>query len=147
MTTLINILIVDDSADDVEFTMTALRNTKLANDISVVNDGVEALQYLRKEAPFENAKEPSLVLLDLNMPRKDGREVLQEMKGDERLKHIPVVILTTSQAEEDIIKSYDLHANCYISKPIDLMELSKVVQAIDNFWFGVVKLPPKQWKS
>jgi CheY-like chemotaxis protein len=139
---LINILIVDDSADDVEFTLVALQNTKVANAINVVTDGVEAMQYLRQEGQYVGAQRPSLVLLDLNMPRKNGREVLAEMKEDKDLRHIPVVILTTSQAEEDIVRSYDLHANCYISKPVDLEALAKIVHSIDDFWFGVVKLPP-----
>jgi chemotaxis family two-component system response regulator Rcp1 len=139
---LINILIVDDSADDVEFTLAALQGTKLANDVHIVCDGVEAMQYLRQEGEFKSAKRPSLVLLDLNMPRKEGREVLAEMKADLDLRNIPVVILTTSQAEEDILRSYNLHANCYISKPVDLAELSKVVRGIDDFWFGIVHLPP-----
>ncbi|MBU6453818.1 MAG: response regulator [Cyanobacteria bacterium REEB67] len=142
MNELINILIVDDSPDDIEFTLVALKDTKLANDVNVVNDGVEAMAYLRKEGKYASASTPSLVLLDLNMPRKDGREVLSEMKADPVLRQIPVVILTTSQAEEDIIRSYDLHANCYISKPVDLQALSKIVRTIDEFWFGVVKLPP-----
>ncbi len=142
MENLINILIVDDSADDIEFTLAALQGTKLANSINVVKDGVEAMQYLRKQGKYKSAEKPSLVLLDLNMPRKDGREVLSEMKEDPELRHIPVVILTTSQAEEDIVRSYDLHANCFISKPVDLQGLSKVVKSIDDFWFGVVKLPP-----
>ena len=139
---LINILIVDDSADDVEFTLAALQGTKLANAVNVVSDGVEAIEYLRNQGKYANAQKPSLVLLDLNMPRKDGREVLSEMKADKELRHIPVVILTTSQAEEDIVRSYDLHANCYISKPVDLQALAKIVRSIDEFWFGVVKLPP-----
>jgi two-component system, chemotaxis family, response regulator Rcp1 len=142
MSQLISILIVDDSADDIEFTLAALENTKLANDINVVNDGVEAMAYLHKEGKYSGATTPSLVMLDLNMPRKDGREVLSEMKADPDLRQIPVVILTTSQAEEDVVRSYDLHANCYISKPVDLQSLSKIVQSIDDFWFGVVKLPP-----
>ena len=142
MDQLINILIVDDSADDVEFTLVALQGTKLANKINVVTDGVEAMEYLRREGKYASASKPSLVLLDLNMPRKDGREVLAEMKADPELRQIPVVILTTSQAEEDIVRSYDLHANCYISKPVDLQALAKIVQTIDEFWFGVVRLPP-----
>jgi CheY-like chemotaxis protein len=144
MTQLINILIVDDSADDIEFTLSALEGTKLANDVNVVNDGVEAMEYLRKEGKYASATTPSLVLLDLNMPRKDGREVLTDMKADPELRKIPVVILTTSQAEEDIVRSYDLHANCYISKPVDLQALAKIVRAIDSFWFGVVQLPPSR---
>jgi two-component system response regulator len=142
MNELINILIVDDSADDIEFTLAALQGTKLANAINIVNDGVEAMHYLRKEGKYSDVSEPSLILLDLNMPRKDGREVLTEMKADPKLRKIPVVILTTSQAEEDIARFYDLHANCYISKPVDLQALAKIVRSIDQFWFGVVKLPP-----
>jgi len=126
----------------VEFTLAALRETKLSNTVHVVSDGVEAMQYLRQEGQFASADRPSLVLLDLNMPRKDGREVLTEMKADPELRKIPVVILTTSQAEEDVVRSYDLHANCYISKPVGLNELSRVVRMIDEFWFGIVKLPP-----
>jgi len=138
---LVHILIVDDSPDDIEFTMSALSKTKLANSVDIVNDGVEALAYLRNEGKYQSAKKPSLIMLDLNMPRKDGREVLAEMKTDPELRSIPVVILTTSQAEEDIMRSYDLGANCYVSKPVDISQLIKVVQAIDDFWFGVVKLP------
>jgi CheY-like chemotaxis protein len=144
MTELIHILIVDDSADDVEFTLAALQETKLANSVKIVNDGVEAMQYLHREGEFASAQTPSLVFLDLNMPRKDGREVLAEMKADPELRQIPVVILTTSQAEEDVMRSYDLHANCYISKPVDLQQLAKVVRTIDEFWFGVVQLPPSR---
>lgn len=141
MSTLVNILLVDDNVDDVELTLVALKKTKMANQVTVIGDGIEALKYLRKEAPYEDAHEPSLILLDLNMPRKDGREVLSEMKADPVLRKIPVVILTTSEAEEDITKSYDLHANCYISKPVDLKQLIKIVQSLEEFWFGIVKLP------
>ncbi len=136
------ILLVDDSEDDVEFTLSALEQTKLAGKVNVVSDGVEAMQYLRKEGKYGDVKRPSLVLLDLNMPRKDGREVLLEMKADPDLRQIPVVILTTSQAEEDVVRSYDLHANCFISKPVDLSQLCKVVQAIELYWFNVAQLPP-----
>lgn len=139
--TLINILLVDDSEDDIEFTLKALEMTKLANKVAVVNNGIEAMAYLRKQGKYASQPTPSLILLDLNMPLKDGREVLREVKADPELLKIPVVILTTSQAEEDIVRSYDLHANCYISKPVDLIGLTKVVQAIDTFWFGVVQLP------
>ncbi len=141
MTNLINILLVDDSPDDVELTLSAFRLTKLANHVTVLNDGIEAMQYLRKEGKYASAIRPSLVLLDLNMPRKDGREVLTEMKSDPNLLNIPVAILTTSQAEEDIARSYELHANCYISKPIDLPQLVKIIQKLEDFWFGVVQLP------
>ncbi len=141
---LINILLVDDSEDDVEFTLKALEKTKLANSVSVVNDGIEAMEFLRKEGKYASAPTPSLILLDLNMPRKDGREVLTEIKEDPDLRKIPVVILTTSQAEEDIVRSYELHANCFVSKPVDLEGLVKVVQRIDDFWFGVVQLPTER---
>jgi CheY-like chemotaxis protein len=138
---LINILLVDDSEDDVEFTLKALEMTKLANKVAVVSNGIEAMAYLRKEGKYAGQPTPALVLLDLNMPKKDGREVLEEVKADPKLHTIPIVVLTTSQAEEDIVRSYDLHANCFVSKPVDLQGLVKVVQAIDNFWFGVVQLP------
>lgn len=141
---LINILLVDDSEDDIEFTLKALEKTKLANNVSVVNDGIEAMEFLRKEGKYASVSTPSLILLDLNMPRKDGREVLTEIKADPNLRKIPVVILTTSQAEEDIVRSYELHANCFVSKPVDLEGLVKVVQRIDDFWFGVVKLPTER---
>lgn len=141
MDQLINILLVDDNPDDIELTMEALSETKLANRITAVEDGVEALAYLRKEGQYSNAVTPSLILLDLNMPRKDGREVLEEIKADPELRRIPVVILTTSQAEEDILRSYELHANCYISKPVDLKQFMKVVKTIDDFWFAIVSLP------
>jgi len=141
---LVSILLVDDNADDVELTLSALRKTKMANHVTVVGDGVEAMKYLRNEGQYSSAPEPSLVLLDLNMPKKDGREVLAEMKADLRLRKIPVVILTTSESEEDITKSYDLHANCYVSKPVDLSQLVKVVQTLEHFWFGIVKLPPSK---
>ena len=144
MDELVNILIVDDNEDDVEFTLAALQGTKLANSIDVVSDGIQALAFLRKEEPYTEAKTPSLIFLDLNMPRKNGLEVLAEMKADPVLRQIPVVILTTSEAEEDIVKSYELYANCFVSKPVNLTELAKVVRTIDDFWFGVVRLPPKR---
>ncbi len=141
MTNLANILLVDDNPDDVELTLKASLKTKMANNITVVSDGVEAMHYLRKEGQYVSAHEPSLVLLDLNMPRKDGREVLADMKADNRLRKIPVVILTTSEAQEDILRSYDLHANCFISKPTALSQLVKVLQVLEDFWFGIVQLP------
>lgn len=141
MTDLINILLVEDNPDDVELTLAALRKTKLANKVIVVSDGIEAMKYLRQQGEYSSVEEPTLVLLDLNMPRKDGREVLAEMKADARLRKIPVVILTTSEADEDISRSYDLHANCYISKPVDLSQLVKIVLTLEDFWFGVVRLP------
>ena len=136
-----HILLVDDNPDDVELTLVALQSTKMGNNVQVVRDGVEAMQYLRQETSYASALRPSLVLLDLNMPRKDGREVLGEMKKDPALRKIPVIILTTSQADEDVAQSYDLHANCFMSKPVDLSELVKALQRLEDFWFSVVKLP------
>jgi two-component system, chemotaxis family, response regulator Rcp1 len=143
MAKLIEILLVDDNPADVELTMEALNRTKLANNIVVVGDGVECMQYLRCEGSYTDCTRPNLILLDLNMPRKDGREVLEELKADPNLKTIPVVVLTTSQAEEDILKSYQLHANCYVKKPVSINQLAEIVQTIENFWFGVVELPPR----
>lgn len=142
MAKLIEILLVEDNAADIELTMEALKNTKLANNIEVCRDGVDAMRFLRREDEYKDAPRPSLILLDLNMPRKDGREVLEELKVDPELRTIPVVILTTSKAEEDIVRSYQLYANCYIKKPVSIDQLKIVVQNIENFWFGVVELPP-----
>ncbi|MFA5795448.1 MAG: response regulator [Candidatus Brocadiia bacterium] len=140
----INVLLVEDSPADVRLTKEALKEEKLHVNLSVVNDGVEAMEFLRREGKFAQAVRPDLILLDLNLPKKDGREVLKEIKSDEKLKSIPVVILTVSKAEEDIAKSYNLHANCYITKPLDLLRFSIVVKSIKNFWLTIVKLPPKE---
>ena len=138
----IDILLVDDNADDIELTTEALTASKIHIDsINVVQDGVEAMQYLRRQGKYKDAKRPSVIFLDLNMPKMDGREVLAEMKADADLRCVPVVILTTSDDEEDVLQSYKLHANCYVRKPVDLAGLIKVVQAIDSFWFTVVELP------
>ena len=137
----IEILLVEDNPGDVRLTIELLRESKIHNRVSVVKDGVEAMAYLRKEAEFGEAPRPDLILLDLNMPRKDGREVLAEVKQDSDLKRIPVVILTTSSADEDIVRSYNHHANAYITKPVDLDQFAKVVRAIEEFWFTIVKLP------
>ena len=139
----IQILMVEDNPDDIELTVEALKDAKVGNNLTVVKDGVEAISYLRCAGKYERAVRPDLILLDLNMPKKDGREVLKEIKGDPALKRIPVVILTTSQAEEDILNTYDLHANCYISKPVDFNQFLKVVRSIEDFWLTVVKLPPR----
>ncbi len=139
----IEILLVEDSPGDVRLTQEGLKEAKLHNNLHVVGDGVEALSFLRKEGKYTNVPRPDLVLLDLNLPKKDGREVLAEIKSDEKLKCIPVVVLTISKAEEDILKSYGLHANCYIIKPIDFNQFTSVVKAIKDFWFSIVKLPPK----
>jgi chemotaxis family two-component system response regulator Rcp1 len=140
----IHILLIEDNPGDVRLAIETFKDAKIHNQVNVVPDGVEAMAYLRKQGKYANATRPDVILLDLNMPRKDGREVLKEVKEDPDLRRIPVVILTMSQAEQDILKSYDLHANCYISKPVDLTQFNKVVQSIENFWFMIVKLPPKE---
>lgn len=137
----VEILLVEDNPADVRLTIEALREGKVRNNLSVARDGVEALQYLRREGKFAGAARPDLVLLDLNLPRRDGREVLADIKADDDLKHIPVVVLTTSSAEVDIVKSYSLHANCYITKPVDLDQFVQVVKHIDDFWLTIVRLP------
>jgi CheY-like chemotaxis protein len=139
----IEILLVEDNPADVRLTIEALKEEKVYNNLHVVNDGEDALFFLRRQGKYSNAIRPDLVLLDLNLPKIDGREVLKEVKSDDKLKQIPVVVLTASKAEEDIIKSYNLHANCYITKPVDLKQFIKVAQSIQNFWFTIVKLPPK----
>jgi chemotaxis family two-component system response regulator Rcp1 len=138
------ILLVEDNPGDVRLTLEASKENKMFNNISVVNDGVEALAFLRCEGNYSNAPRPDLILLDLNLPRKDGREVLEEIKADDELKHIPVIILTTSQAEEDILRAYGLNANCYITKPVEFNQFIKVVKSIEDYWFTIVKLPSKQ---
>jgi len=140
----IEILLVEDNPGDVRLTIEALRDSKVKNTLNVAVDGVEAMEYLRKEGKFKDATRPDIILLDLNMPRKDGREVLADLKADDSLKQIPVVVLTTSEAEQDIIKSYELHANCYITKPVDLSRFIDIVKTIEDFWFTIVRLPPKQ---
>jgi two-component system, chemotaxis family, response regulator Rcp1 len=139
----IEILLVEDNSGDVRLTREALDEAKVYNNLYVAKDGVEALAYLHREGQFAEAVIPDLILLDLNLPRKDGREVLAEIKTDENLRRIPVVILTTSESEEDILKTYDLHANCYITKPVDLDQFMKIVQSVEGFWLTVVRLPPK----
>jgi chemotaxis family two-component system response regulator Rcp1 len=139
----IQILMVEDNPDDIELAMEALKDAKVGNILKVVRDGEEALAYLRCEGQYHGAMRPDLILLDLNMPKKDGREVLKEIKNHPTLRRIPVVILTTSQAEEDILNTYDLHANCYITKPVDFTQFLKVVRSIEDFWLTVVKLPPR----
>ena len=139
----IEILLVEDNPGDVVLMNEALQEAKVANDLHVARDGVEALAFLHRDDPYATAPRPDLILLDLNLPRKDGREVLAEIKADPTLHSIPVVVLTTSHADADILTAYDLHANCYISKPVDLDQFMRVVQAIDDFWFTIVKLPSK----
>jgi len=139
----VEILLVEDNPADVRLTREALKEEKVYNNLYVVADGVEAMAYLRREGNYATAVRPDLILLDLNLPKKDGREVLKEIKSDPSLKVIPVCILTVSKAEEDILKSYSLHANCYITKPVDLTQFIKVAKSIQEFWLTIVKLPPK----
>lgn len=137
----VEILLVEDNPGDVRLTQEALRGVKVRNSLSVVEDGVEAMAFLRREGAYANAPRPDIVLLDLNLPRMDGTEVLAAIKGDPDFKCIPVVVLTTSQADEDIVRSYRLNANCYVSKPVDFDQFIHVVQSIEDFWLTVVKLP------
>ena len=137
----ISVLLVEDDPGDVVLVTEAFEHNKVHNDLHTVQDGVEALQFLRQEPPYADAPVPDLILLDLNLPRKDGREVLEEVKADERLRRIPVVVLTTSKAEEDVLRSYDLHANAYVTKPVDFDRFIEVVRQIDEFFVSVVKLP------
>ena len=139
----VEILLVEDSPSDTELTVEALREGKVCNRLSLVEDGVQALQFLRRQGPYAHAPRPDLILLDLNLPRKDGREVLQELKADPYLKLIPVVVLTTSQAEQDVLRVYQLNGNCYITKPVDFKRFLEVVRGIENFWLSVVSLPPQ----
>ena len=143
----IEILLVEDSPGDVRLTKEALKDAKMLNRLHVVQDGVEALDFLRRQGKHTGAIRPDLILLDLNLPKKDGREVLAEIKEDVDLRRIPVVILTISKAEEDIFKTYDLHANCYITKPVDLDRFMEVVKAVEDFWLAIVKLPPNGTKA
>ncbi len=138
---LIEILLVEDSPGDADLAREALESTKVRNRLHVVRDGEEAMAFLQRKPPFRDAPRPGLILLDLNLPKKDGREVLAEIKDDPELKRIPVVILTTSKDEEDVLKTYNLHANCYITKPIDLGQFLKVVRSIEEFWLTIVRLP------
>jgi two-component system, chemotaxis family, response regulator Rcp1 len=139
----VQILLVEDNPADVNMMQETLADSKIANTLDVVYDGERALQYLRREGAFAGAPRPDLILLDIGLPRMSGLEVLAEIKADPELKRIPVIVLTTSKAEEDIYKSYELHANSYITKPVDLDGFLKVVSAIEEFWFGIVKLPPR----
>ncbi len=139
---LFQILLVEDNPVDVMVTKEAFGEGCVPNHLSAVTDGVEALAFLRREGVYSSAPRPDLILLDLNLPRKDGRELLAEIKQDQNLKHIPVIVLTTSQDERDILKSYELHANCFLTKPVTLSDFVAVVKAIETFWFQLVKLPP-----
>mgnify|MGYP000445126128 CR=1 FL=1 len=140
----LEILLVEDNPGDVLLTKEAMKDGKVSNSLHVAKNGLEALEFLRKEGRFQDAPTPDLVLLDLNLPRKNGREVLQEMKNEDELRAIPVVVLTTSEAHRDIIESYNLQANCYITKPVDFEQFRRVVASIEQFWFTLVKLPSKR---
>jgi chemotaxis family two-component system response regulator Rcp1 len=140
----VEILLVEDSPGDVRLTIEALKEAKVTNNLSVVQDGVEAMDFLRQKGSYKNSARPDIILLDLNLPRKDGREVLAEIKNDPELKQIPVVVLTTSQSEQDVLRAYDLHANCYIAKPVDFKQFMTVVKSIEDFWLTVVKLPTNE---
>jgi len=138
----VEILLVEDNPGDVRLTREALREGKVYSNLHWAKDGVEALEFLRRQGAHRDAPRPDIILLDLNLPKKDGREVLSDIKNDDALKHIPVVVLTTSKAEEDVLRSYELHANCYVTKPVDLDKFIVVVKSIDRFWLTVVTLPP-----
>lgn len=140
----IEVLLVEDNPGDVRLTKEALKEAKVRNNLHVVEDGVAALHFLRREGEFSGVPRPDLILLDLNLPKKDGREVLEEIKADSALKTIPVVVLTTSHAEEDIVRSYNLHANCYVTKPVDLDQFIRIVKSIEDFWLTIVRLPPAE---
>ncbi len=137
----VEILLVEDNPGDVRLTKEALKEGKVYSNLHWAKDGVEALEFLRRQGKFAGVPRPDIILLDLNLPKKDGREVLSEIKNDDDLKRIPVVILTTSKAEEDVLRSYQLHANCYVTKPVDLEKFIGVVESIDKFWLTVVTLP------
>ncbi len=139
----IEILLVEDNPADVRLMLEALKDAKVRNRVTVAADGVEALATLRRQGRLAALPRPDVILLDLNLPKKDGRDVLAEIKSDDDLKTIPVVIMTTSQAEEDIVRSYKLHANCYVTKPLDLQQFLRVVQSVEDFWLTIVRLPPR----
>ena len=139
----VEILLVEDNPGDERLTREALKEGKVFHKLHWAKDGVEAMEFLQQKGKYAGSPRPDIILLDLNLPKKDGREVLQEIKQDEKLKRIPVVVLTTSKAEEDVLKSYNLHANCYVRKPVDLDAFIEVVRSIDTFWLAIVKLPPE----
>ena len=139
----IEILLVEDEEADIDIILHSLKSSKIINRINYVLDGEQAMAYLRKEDPYSDVLRPDLVLLDLNLPRKSGREVLEEVKNDPGLRRIPIVVMTSSNSEEDIIISYDAHANCYIRKPVNLTEIEKVVKSIEMFWLTIVTIPPR----
>ncbi len=140
---LANVLLVEDNEDDIELTLEALEDSKVRMQIDVVSDGISAMSFLRRQDPYADKARPDLILLDLNLPLMDGRQVLAEIRKDPNLTHIPVVVLTTSEDEGDICRAYKLHTNCYISKPVDFMQFTKIIKQIEGFWLELVKLPCK----
>ena len=140
---LIDILLIEDNIGDITLTKKTLSKSKIMNNLTIIQDGDEAIEYLSKKGKHSEATTPDVILLDLNLPKKSGQEILNEIKSNELTRHIPVVVLTTSKKEEDILRSYNLHANCFVSKPIDLNQFQEVVSTIEDFWFTIVKLPPK----
>jgi DNA-binding response OmpR family regulator len=140
----VEILLIEDNEADVRLTREGIKEAKINNNLNVVRDGEEAMDYLHKRGEYQDVPRPDLVLLDLNLPKKDGREVLEEIKNSDLLKSLPVVVLTTSEAEKDIVKSYELHANCYVTKPLGLDQFVEVIRAIEDFWFSIVKLPEER---
>jgi chemotaxis family two-component system response regulator Rcp1 len=143
VTVLVDILLVEDNEGDVHLTQEALKRAKVRNRVHVAGDGVEAMEFLRRQGRFADAPRPDLVLLDLNLPNMDGREVLEEIKKDESLRTIPVVVVTSSEAEQDIVRTYALQANAYVTKPVDLQQFLHVIGSVGDFWLQIVKLPPK----
>ena len=139
----VDILLIEDNEGDVRLAREALKDSKVLNNLFVVEDGVEAMEFLRKQGKHADAPRPDLILLDLNLPKKSGREVLAEVKSDVSLRRIPVVVLTVSRDEADVLKAYDLHANCYVTKPLDFGQFATITKSIEDFWFTIVKLPPK----
>lgn len=139
----IELLLVEDNPGDARLAEETLKESKLLNRLHHVADGEQAMAFLRRQPPYEDAPRPDLIVLDLNLPKRDGRQVLQDIKDDQSLRSIPIVVLTISEAEEDILRSYDLHANCYITKPLDLEQFSRIVKSVEGFWFSVVTLPPQ----
>lgn len=137
----VEILLIEDNPGDIRLTVEAFKESKIPNILNITEDGIEAIKYLKKKGKFKDKPFPDIIILDLNLPKKDGREVLAEIKEDKIIKHIPVVVFTTSQAEADIFKCYELHANCYISKPLNMIQFVKIVKSVENFWFSIVKLP------
>lgn len=141
----ISILLVEDNPGDIYLTQEAFRESKFSNSLQVVKNGIECMEFLRRRGKYSEAQMPDVILLDLNLPKKNGREVLAEIKRDDRLKYIPVIVLTSSQNEKDIRSSYELNANCYITKPVDYDEFIHIIRAIENFWFSIVKLPQNRF--